>query len=52
MEYWLMEALLDVDKIIEAIDRVREPLDQRNREERIIRTGFVLSYTLYFPDLA
>ena len=47
-----MEVLLDVDRIIEAIDKVREPLDQRNREERIIRTGFVLTYTLYFPDLA
>ncbi|EON63718.1 hypothetical protein W97_02946 [Coniosporium apollinis CBS 100218] len=29
----------NVDRIIEAIDRIREPLDQRNREERIIRAG-------------
>ena len=48
----LANGISDVDRIIEAIDRVREPLDQRNREERIIRMGFVISYTLYFPDLA
>ncbi|KAF2817345.1 exocyst complex protein exo70 [Mytilinidion resinicola] len=29
----------NIDRIIEAIDRIREPLDQRNREERIIRAG-------------
>ena len=31
----------DVDKIIEAIDRLRAPLDQTDREERIIRAGYV-----------
>ncbi|KAF2089502.1 hypothetical protein K490DRAFT_72254 [Saccharata proteae CBS 121410] len=29
----------NVDKIIEAIDRIREPRDQRNHEERIINSG-------------
>ncbi|KAF2842577.1 exocyst complex protein exo70 [Patellaria atrata CBS 101060] len=29
----------NVDRMLEAIDRIREPLDQRNREERIIRSG-------------
>ena len=31
--------LLDIEKIIDAIDRVRAPLDQTNREERIIKAG-------------
>ncbi|OCK84319.1 hypothetical protein K432DRAFT_440188 [Lepidopterella palustris CBS 459.81] len=29
----------NIDRIIEAIDRIREPLDQRSREERILRAG-------------
>lgn len=29
----------DVDRIIDAIDRIRQPLDQRGREERIINAG-------------
>ncbi|KAF2154248.1 hypothetical protein K461DRAFT_223932 [Myriangium duriaei CBS 260.36] len=29
----------NIDRIINAIDRVREPLDMRNREERIIRSS-------------
>jgi exocyst complex protein 7 len=29
----------NIDRVIEAIDRLRAPLDQTNREERIIRTG-------------
>lgn len=29
----------NIDRILEAIDRIREPLDMRNREERIIRGG-------------
>ncbi|KAF2265889.1 exocyst complex protein exo70 [Lojkania enalia] len=29
----------NVDRIIDAIDRIRAPLDQTNREERIIRAG-------------
>ena len=28
----------NIDKILDAIERVREPLDQRNREERIIKS--------------
>ena len=28
----------DIDRIIDAIERIRQPLDQRNQEERIIRS--------------
>jgi hypothetical protein len=31
----------DIDRIVEAIERVREPLDRRGREERVIRAGLV-----------
>jgi exocyst complex component 7 len=29
----------DIDRIIDAIERIRDPLDQRDREERIIRSN-------------
>lgn len=32
----------DVDRINEAIDRIRQPLDAKAREERIIHAGYVV----------
>ncbi|KAK8159645.1 Cullin repeat-like-containing domain protein [Phyllosticta citrichinensis] len=29
----------NIDKVVEAIDRIRQPLDQRSREERVINAG-------------
>lgn len=31
----------DIDRVIDAIERIRAPLDQTNREERVIRAGYV-----------
>jgi exocyst complex protein 7 len=36
----------NIDKIDEAIDRLRKPLDAKNREEGIIRAGYATSSTL------
>lgn len=33
------ELFQDIDRIIDAIDRIQAPRDQTNREERIIRAG-------------
>ncbi|KAF2456077.1 Cullin repeat-like-containing domain protein [Lineolata rhizophorae] len=41
----------NVDKIIDAIDRIRAPVDQRNREERIIRAGYVVFRISSSPDV-
>lgn len=35
----------DIDRIIEAIDRIQAPRDQTNREERIIRAGYADTFT-------
>lgn len=32
----------NIDKVNDAIDRLRQPLDAKNREEGIIRAGYVL----------
>jgi hypothetical protein len=33
---------IDIDKVIDVIERIREPLDQRDRENQIIRSEYVL----------
>lgn len=35
----MADSCTDVDRIIDAIDRIRKPLDQRSHEERIINAG-------------
>lgn len=34
----------NIDKVNDAIDRLRQPLDAKNREEGIIRAGYILSF--------
>ena len=42
----------NIDKVNDAIDRLRQPLDAKNREDGIIRAGYVLLYYFctYDPD--
>lgn len=35
-----VDGVIDIDKIIDAIDRIREPLDRKGNEEQIIRAGY------------
>jgi len=30
---------IDIDRILDAVDKLRAPLDQSNREDRIIKKG-------------
>lgn len=55
----LQIATSNIDRVIEAIERLRAPRDQSEREERIIRAGYVhtsqigvLELTLVDPDVA
>lgn len=36
----------NIDKVNDAIDRLRQPLDAKNREDGIIRAGYVFFYSL------
>lgn len=40
----------NIDKVNDAIDRLRQPLDAKNREDGIIRAGYVLFYHLWTYD--
>lgn len=31
---------IDIDRILDAIDKLRAPLDQSNREDRILNKGY------------
>jgi exocyst complex protein 7 len=42
----LQIATSNIDRITEAIERLRAPRDQSEREERIIRAGYVLEIML------
>lgn len=48
--YTLSQAdnLSDIDRVIEAIERLRAPLDQTNREESIIKRGCAFSSSTLF----
>lgn len=37
----------NIDKVNDAIDRLRQPLDAKNREDGIIRAGYVSFYSIW-----